>query len=214
MGAARENGRPSLTPSPPFFCKCLPDWSTTPPANSHTVDWDLDLMRYISRPSSSLSANHSSSCPFHKPMRGLLAFIWSKSSSQSAGSSLSFKLVFPVSTQKHSWVLPIAGMLCVIFCIYLDNAKLNLTCRIANMGYWFHCDKSTAANQDASGYFSFLSPLPGQEGLVCLFFLSCGLILFHYMQFTGEALVKHTEDNGIHITSADVDCNNINIHSG
>lgn len=38
------NGRPSSTLSPPtpttqpssfFFCKCLPDWSATPPADSH-----------------------------------------------------------------------------------------------------------------------------------------------------------------------------------
>lgn len=96
QGAAYEMAAPPRHHPHPFFCKCLPDWSTTPPANSHTVDWDLDLMRYISL-SPPLSANHSLSCPLHKPMRGLLTFIWSKSSSQSAGSSLSFKLVFPVS---------------------------------------------------------------------------------------------------------------------
>lgn len=34
-----------------LFCKGLCDWSATPPANSHTVDWDLDLVCCFNLPS-------------------------------------------------------------------------------------------------------------------------------------------------------------------
>lgn len=123
---------PLLDTIPTLFCKCLPVWSTTPPANSHTVDWDLDLMSYTSRPSSFLPANHSLSCPFHEPMRGLLTLSGANPPANQQGAACRSKLVFPVNQWAHSWVLPIAGMLCMMY--FFLMLKLNLTCRIANMG--------------------------------------------------------------------------------
>jgi len=67
--------------------------------------------------------------------------------------------------------------------------------------------------QDASGIFFLLSLV--RRGW-CFFTLWPDTFLLHFMQSTGEALVKQsplTEDD-IHITSTDVDCNNINIHCG
>lgn len=86
--------------------------------------------------------------------------------------------------------------------IYLDNAKLNSTCRIAD---------TVLLQQKALQ--------PGGPAVKLWF-------LFHYMQFTGEALVQKrqkkekkttfffSEDTGFHITSTDVDYKMISIHSG
>lgn len=62
--------------------------------------------------------------------------------------------------------------------------------------------------QDASGFFFLLSLV--RRGWC----LSCSLISF--CSILCNSLVKNpfTEDNGIHITSTDVDYNNINIHCG
>lgn len=104
----------------------------------------------------------------------------------------------------HSRVLPIAGMLCILFCIYLDNAKINLTRRLANMGLKA-LQPIRLSYQDAS--FS-----SGREQLA-FFKLWPDRFLFHYMQPTGEALVKQRIKASISPPLTIVDYNN-NIHSG
>lgn len=123
---------PFTAPSPPpFFCKCLLDWSTTPPANSHIVDWDLDLVACVISPSLLSIISQSQlklSLPTANERNAHFYLAQNPPANQQGAACGSNWSTF----QKHSWLLPIAAMLCMRFCIYLDNAKLNVTCRIAN----------------------------------------------------------------------------------
>lgn len=133
-------------------------------------------------------------------MRGLLTFYLEQNPPANQQGAACRSNTLWALFRKHSWVLPTAGMLCMIFCIYLDNAKLNLkTCGIANMGTLQQNDCSQ------SGCFIFFLLFLVRRGWCFLF---CGLISvpLYAIQWWSTS---NKEDNGIHITSADVDYNNI-----
>lgn len=69
-----------------------------------------------------------------------------------------------------------------------------------------HIDSSANQSGSTIGMLrAIVSPLPGQGALVGFCSTVCNPLVKH---------LSNKEDNDIHITSADVDYNNINIHSG
>lgn len=208
----------------PLFLQ-MPSWLIHHPANSHTVDWDLDLMCSVSflLPFLLISQSQlklSLPCANERTAHFYLEQILQPISREQLVSQNWF--FFPPCEHCSKRFASFANSRDDLYIFYLSGyCWLNLACRIANT--WTGiliplCNKSTAANQDASGCSSFLPPLPGLEGLVCV--LSCDLIGFFVSFYAIQWWIQHlsnssfTEDKGIHITSAGVYCNNINIHSG
>lgn len=94
----------------PFFCKRLPDWSATPPADSHCRLRNLDLVRYTSLPSPLISQSHLKlSLPIANERTAHSKILQPIGRKQ----LVALKIIFPpLSTfPKDSRVLPTAGMM-------------------------------------------------------------------------------------------------------